>query len=114
MRQLQRLTRLLAAGLLLSGLSVCLFAQDPPAQDRPAKATTITGCLNKDASGAYVLTDENTGTKTPITGTADLEKHSANHRVTLTGTTKTDPAGNPVFEVSKIQHMATTCKAPGQ
>jgi hypothetical protein len=34
--------------------------------------------------------------------------------VTLTGTAKTDANGNQVLEVSKIQHVSTSCKAPGQ
>jgi len=116
MRQLH-LIRLLAAGLLLSGLSAGLFAQDDQEKDkrdRTKTETTMTGCLNKDTSGDFVLTDEKTSVKTTVTGPADLEKHSANHRVTLTGAAKTDPSGKQVFEVTKIQHMATTCKAASQ
>ena len=121
MRTFQRITRLLAAGVLLSGLSVAVFAQDPPPpqkeqneRDLMANATTLTGCLNKDASGAFMLIDEATGVKTTVTGAADLEKHSVNHKVTLTGTAKVDPAGKPIFEVSKLQHVSDTCKAPMQ
>src|SRR5689334_19728629 len=50
-----------------------------------AEQTSITGCLNKDSSGVYQITDEATGVKTTVSGTADLEKHSANHKVKLTG-----------------------------
>jgi len=118
MRQLQRLTHFLAAGLLLSGLSATMFAQKAPEdqnqRDRMTNQTTITGCLNKDASGTYTLTDEKTGEKTIVAGTPDLEKHSANHRVTLTGTTSTDPNGKSIFEVSKIKHMSASCKAESQ
>jgi hypothetical protein len=99
-------------GLLLASFSAGIFAQDKSDQsqrDRQKAETTMTGCLNKDA-GAFLLTDEKSGAKTAVTGAADLEKHSANHRVTLTGTAKTDASGKPIFEVSKIQHMGTSCK----
>jgi len=109
------LTRLLAAGLLLSGLSFAVFGQDQDdkSRDRLNKDAAMTGCLNKDASGNYTLTDENTGVKTTVVG-PDLEKHSSNHKVTLTGTAKADTSGNSVFEVSKIQQVSTSCKAPPQ
>ena len=112
-----RQIRLVAAALLLSGFVTATFAQgqdDKNQRDRQKTDTAITGCLTKDASGAYTLTDEKTGVKTAITGPADLEKHSANHRVTLTGAAKIDASGKPVFEVSKIQHISTSCKAPSQ
>jgi hypothetical protein len=107
-----RKIRLVAAALLLSGLSTATFAQEKG--DKKKSETAMTGCLTKDASGAYTLTDEKTGVKTVVTGPSDLEKHSANHRVTLTGATKADASGTPVFEVSKIQHISTSCKAPAQ
>src|SRR5262249_23615041 len=111
MKKLQLLTRLAVAGLLLAGLSVSLFAQskdDHSQRDRLKNETTMTGCLSK-AEGAFTLTDEKTGDKTTVTGAADLEKHSANHRVTLTGTAKTDASGKSIFEVSKIEHLGTSC-----
>ncbi|HEY1495597.1 MAG TPA: hypothetical protein VGF49_13690 [Candidatus Solibacter sp.] len=117
MRKVNQLTRLLAAGLLLSGLSAGLFAQaeqDKSERDRMNNASTLTGCLNKDASGAYTLTDETTGVKTTVTGAADLEKYSGNNKVTLTGAAKTDAAGKPIFEVSKLKHVSDTCKVPSQ
>jgi hypothetical protein len=73
----------------------------------------MTGCLSKDASGGYTLADEKTGAKTMVTGPSDLEKHSANHKVTLTGTSKMD-SGKTVFNVTKIQHVAAECKAGTQ
>jgi hypothetical protein len=82
------------------------------AQERPKSETAMTGCLTKGSAGNYTLTDEKTGVKTTVTGPADLEKHSANHKVTLTGMAKTDANGNQVLEVSKIQHVSTSCKAP--
>lgn len=117
MRHIQLVTRLLATGLLLSGVATSLFAQDPAdksERDRAKNETTMTGCLSKDTSGAFTLTDEKTGVKTTVTGPTDLEKHSANHKVTLTGTAKPDATGKSTFEVSKIQHVSPTCKASAQ
>ena len=117
MRLLKRAMLLLSAGLLIAGLSSSMFAQakdDTQQADRQKNETTMTGCLTKDASGGYTLADEKTGAKSVVTGASDLEKHSANHKVTLTGTTKTDTSGKSVFEVTKIQHIAAECKAPSQ
>jgi hypothetical protein len=105
--------RLFGLGLLALGL----YAQTPaaPSQgaDRQQNETSMTGCLSKDASGGYTLADEKTGAKTMVTGPSDLEKHAANHKVTLTGTSKMD-SGKTVFNVTKIQHVAAECKAGGQ
>ena len=117
MKKIYRLACVLAASVLLSSLPVSLLAQEKAQEnqrDRQTNEATLTGCLNKDTAGTYTLTDEKRGTKTSVTGSADLEKHSANHRVTLTGTSKPDASGRSVFEVSKIQHMGTSCKAGGQ
>jgi hypothetical protein len=43
-----------------------------------------------------------------VTGNADLEKHSGNHKVRLTGT-ETSSTGAPTLEVSKIQHISASC-----
>ena len=105
--------RLLALGLLAFGL----YAQTPPpagqSADRQQNETTMTGCLSKDATGGYTLADEKTGAKTAVAGPSDLEKHAANHKVTLTGTTKMD-AGKPVFTVTNIKHVSPECKAPAE
>ena len=110
--RLHNALRLLALGLLAVGI----YAQTPPpggqGADRQQNETTMTGCLTKDGGG-YTLADEKTGAKMAVTGPADLEKHSANHKVTLTGTTKMD-SGKSVFTVTKIQHVAAECKAPAQ
>ena len=69
--------------------------------------TTISGCLNKgDGANSYVLTDEKTGMKTQVTGSAELEKHSANHKVTVTSTRG---SGN-TFKVTKIQYISASCQ----
>ena len=118
MRLLQNASRVLATGLLFVGLSASLLAQskedDKQQADRQGSATMMTGCLTKDTTGGYTLADEKTGVKLTVTGPSDLEKHSANHKVTLTGTTKTDASGKSVFEVTRIQHIAPECKAPSQ
>ena len=101
---------LLAMALVIS----CVCSGVALAQDPQKNETTMTGCLNKDSSGGYTLTDQKTGVKTTVTGPADLEKHSANHTVTLTGTEKRDANGKVMFEVTKIQHVSTSCKAPSQ
>ena len=113
MTTLNKALRFMAAGLLAVGLSTAALAQEKQA-DRQAGEATMTGCLTKDASGGYTLADEKTGTKMMVSGSADLEKHSANHKVTLTGSAKTDAGGKSVFQVTKIQHVAAECKAPQQ
>jgi hypothetical protein len=109
-----RLLRLLSVGLLATALSTITFAQAQAEKgaDRQQSESTITGCLSKDAAGGgFVIADEKTGAKTPVAGSADLEKHSANHKVTLTGT-KSDVGGKSTFQVTKIQHVSPECKAP--
>ena len=112
MRQKLRIKGLLAMGALLSALSLPVFSQQdlqkPPLDERDRMATTLTGCLNKNTSGSYTLTDQS-GFKTTVTGSADLEKHSQNHKVTLIGTNKMDASGKPVFEVTKLTHVSDTC-----
>jgi hypothetical protein len=111
MKLLRNVSTLLVASALLAAYSVNAFAQN---KDDKQRETTLTGCLNKAGSDMYMLADETTGAKTTVIGPSDLEKHSANHKVTLTGTMKTDSSGKPVFEVSKIQHISTSCKGPSQ
>lgn len=118
MRTFHQALRYLSAAVLCVGLSSTLFAQSqdskaPQGADRQQNETSMTGCLTKDASGGYTLADEKTGAKMMVTGTADLEKHSANHKVTLTGTQKAE-GGKSSFMVTKIQHIAADCKAPVQ
>ena len=99
--------------LLFVGLSanLCAQQQDDKRDRINENQTALTGCLNKDGSN-YTLTDEASGVKTPVTGTADLEKHAANHKVKLTGTLKKDTDGKAVLDVSKIDHIADSCTAP--
>ena len=110
MKLTQQWAHLLAAALLFAGLSFNVGAQDQNKQAQPASdETSITGCLTKSDAESYTLTDEKSGAKTKVTGPAALEKHSTNHKVTLTGSAKKDNDGNPVFEVTKIKHISPTC-----
>jgi hypothetical protein len=70
---------------------------------------TMTGCLTKNARGEYVLASD-TGDKVIVTGSPDLEKHSANHKVTIRGSQKTED-GKTVFQVDHLDHLANTCIA---
>jgi hypothetical protein len=112
MKLFEKTCVLAGSTLLFIGLSASLCAQpQDEKRDRTNEQTAVTGCLNKDAS-TYVLTDETSGVKMAVTGTADLEKHSANHKVKLTGSLKQGPDGKAVLDVSKIDHIADSCSAP--
>ena len=95
--------------LLLSG--VAAFAQEEKAP-KPAKGKerTMTGCLTKaaDVPQHFTFVDQKSGRKMTVTGSADLEKHSANHTVTITGS----PTAK-VFNVTKVEHVSETCQAKG-
>jgi hypothetical protein len=85
---------------------------DQKAGDKSAKSGagggSVTGCLTKgDATGQYTLAMKD-GRTLQVSGGADLEKHAANHRVTLTGTRK----GN-MFEATAIKHVSATCDMAG-
>jgi hypothetical protein len=98
------------ATLLLGGV---LLAQEPAKQAaKSQQETTLTGCLNKGgAPSQYVLTDQSTGNKTPVTGTSELEQHAMNHTVKITGSTTTDN-GRAMFTATKVEHISATCATP--
>jgi hypothetical protein len=85
------------------------IAQDAP-QTAKGKERTITGCLSKGADQPqhYNFVDQSNGRKMTVTGLADLEKHSANHTVRLTGSMT-----NKVFNVTKVEHVSASCEAKG-
>jgi hypothetical protein len=93
------------AAMLLFGLVT--FAQEAP-QPAKGKERTMTGCLNKGADQPqhFNFTNQQNGRKMVVTGPADLEKHSANHTVRITGSMT-----NKVFNVTKVEHVAATCEA---
>ena len=97
-----------ASVLLISAIAA--FAQSDSKAPAPAKGQemTMTGCLTKaaDVPQHYSFVDQKSGKKWTVTGPADLEKHSANHTVTLTGAET-----SKVFAATKVQHVAATCEA---
>jgi hypothetical protein len=106
---------LIGIAAMLTGLSVKGYAQQQEKRDRTNESqTSVTGCLNKDSSGGYMLTDETTGAKMTVTGSPDLEKYSSNHKVRVTGTLKKDNDNKSVLEVSKVEHVADSCTAPSK
>lgn len=100
---------LIAVLAILISLSPAAYSQDANRTNPAGKETTMTGCLTKGATdGEYTLTDEKTGAKTTVMGPNTLEKHSANHKVELTGTESTE-GGKTMLHVSKIRHISETC-----
>ena len=77
---------LVIAVLVAIALPTVLVGQDK--KDAPAGTVSITGCFNKGADADhYVIKDDKTGKETVVTGDAAmLQRHAANHRVTITGT----------------------------
>lgn len=92
--------------------SVAVFAQGDSKAPAPAKGQemTMTGCLNKaaDVPQHYSFMDQKSGKKWTVTGAADMEKHSANHTVRITGSETAK-----VFNVTKLEHVAATCDPKG-
>src|SRR5437016_3308442 len=103
-----------ASILFLMASSVpALFGQDADGPAKGNKETTITGCLSKGSAQAqYTFKDEVTGNELTVTGPADLEQHSANHTVKLTGTSSTE-GGKAMFRASKVEMVSASCKASG-
>jgi hypothetical protein len=91
--------------VLTLAMSTLLLAADEPNADKK-----MTGCLTKASNGDYTLT-ESSGKQVTAIGSADLEKHAANHKVTLHGTAKIEN-GKTVFQVERIEHIADSCTAP--
>lgn len=106
-------TRMFLSTLSLAGMLIVPATLATAGQgDDKGKQVTVTGCLNSgQKAGEFVITDEITGKQTVLSGAADLSKHSANHKVRITGT-KSDSAETVV--VSKVEHIADTCTAPGR
>ena len=85
-------------------------AGQPDAAEEEA-ANSLTGCFNKgDMDGYYVLTDKDSGEETIVTGIPALERHSANHEVTVIGMI-TKEGDRDVFQATEIRHVAATCSA---
>jgi hypothetical protein len=71
---------------------------------------TVTGCLSRgDRPGFYSIREEGTGFSIAVTGSGDLEKYSAGHKVRLTGSMARE-ADRDVFRVSNVEQLSTTCE----
>jgi len=104
-----------AAAVMTMAMAIFLapaaYTQEANRTDPAGKQTTITGCLTKSSTaGEFTLTDEKTGMKTMVMGPQSLEKHSANHKVELTGA-ETTHDGKTMFHATKIKHISPTCTA---
>ena len=99
----------LSAPITLVALAVPAYAfqEDKPEPAKKSKTMTITGCLNKgERENHYTFTDLKDGSKTTVTGPADLAKHASNHTVKLTGYKTAE-----VFNATKVEHVSPTCQA---
>jgi hypothetical protein len=97
--------------LTIAILAMASLAMPQQAEKGRSESTgkqMMTGCLTKGADQPqhYTFVDQATGKKWTVTGLADLEKHSANHTVELTGT----PTAK-VFNVTAVKHISPTCEA---
>ena len=101
---MNRILTVACAFALSSGAA--LAQQTDATKAAKGKEITLTGCLNKGADQPqhYAFTEQKTGRKLTATGPADLEKHSSNHTVRLTGSETAK-----VFNVTKVEHVAATC-----
>jgi hypothetical protein len=107
MKVTKKMLSVVAATLLSFGGTMLAEEHDTK---KGGKEQTLTGCLSKGADVAqhYTFMDQKSGKKWTVTGSADLEKHSANHTVKLTGS----PTAK-VFNVTKVEHVSATCDAKG-
>jgi hypothetical protein len=95
-----------AAMLIFAGTATTQQTDPSKTKSRAAEEVTMTGCLNKgEMENHYAFTDMKTGKKMTVTGPANLEKHSANHTVKLTGSQTAK-----VFNATKVEHVAATCE----
>ena len=104
----------MSAAVVLFGATT--FAQEaaqkqPDEQQRQRTAPTMmTGCLTKgDTEGQYAFTETTTGDKKSVVPSSgvDLDKHSSNHTVKLTGTLSED---GKTFTATKVEHVSSTCE----
>lgn len=99
---------LACAPLALLATSNVAFAQEEhPEPAKKSKKMTLTGCLNTgERENHFSFTDTKSGKEIIVTGPADLQKHSSNHTVKITGYETGD-----VFNVTKVEHVSPTCEA---
>ncbi len=93
--------------MLMAFASPALAEEHDKMDKKGQKMMTMTGCLNKgEMENHYSFMDKTSGKKMTVTGSAELQKHSANHTVKLTGSHTAK-----VFNVTKIEHVSPTCEA---
>ncbi len=98
----------LAASIALFSFTTLGIAEehDKKMDSKKGKSMTMTGCLNKgEMENHYAFTDMKSGKKMTVTGTADLQKHSGNHTVKLTGSHSAK-----VFNATSVEHVSPTCE----
>lgn len=101
--------RILTSAVLFGlGMSAIVCAQTEERDRAKMKAeTTVVGCLSKgEVADQYVLTDQKASTKLTVKGVPELDKHSANHTVKLTGVAGEDGKS---FTATKLVHISDTC-----
>jgi hypothetical protein len=91
-----------------AAVAVALLVLGPAAVwagEEMGKEETLTGLLSSDGQGGYQLTDQASGDRITLKGSADFSSHVGS-TVTVTGIWSQDEAGNKVFEVSRVEPAA--------
>ncbi|MFQ5742454.1 MAG: hypothetical protein ACE5HV_02565 [Acidobacteriota bacterium] len=88
------------------------------AQEGEKAEVTLTGCLSAgETEGYFVLTDEETDEETQVEAAKEVGiGNHLGHKVKLTGSWEKKEEGEEQrhFQVTKIEHISTSCKRPGQ
>jgi hypothetical protein len=95
----------LVVALLAFGPAVALVAQQMPEQPAGTEETTLTGKLNRDDQGGFVLIEQESGDSVPLQGPADLATYVGS-TVKVTGMWSEDSAGKRHFKVSKVERSS--------
>jgi hypothetical protein len=102
----------LSSVILLTGLALgsVAYGQDPaPQKPSDAQKVSVTGCLVKGTEpNQYMITDQKTGEKLPVSGPSQLDKY-VNQTVKLTGTLAAQ-GEDKVLKPQSINPVAATCE----
>lgn len=113
MRIYNKLVTMTAAVVLFGAIGFAQQSDEKQKQEQDRQRTapsTMTGCLTKsDTAGQYAFIDAS-GTKRTVVASSgvDLDKHSANHTVKLTGTLSDD---GKTLTATNVEHVSETCDA---
>lgn len=110
-----------AALLILGAAAPATAGEETAAAEGMEEPVAITGCLLESEEGAYSLDEFEAEEATDDAAEAEdsgdialegegLDEH-VGHTVTVTGEWSTDDAGNEVFSVASLEHVAETCSA---